>query len=77
MEVEPPSILEAYDAAKREVEQHRALRKEEIARLRAEERLVPRDPTGEAVMEEVSCFCRRNSIEGGRGLQSCHAWPNS
>eukprot|EP00904_Undaria_pinnatifida_P004042 jgi/Undpi1/13639/HiC_scaffold_9.g03293.m1 len=54
VEVEPPSILEAYDAAKREVEQHRALRKEEIARLRAEERLVPRDPTGEAVMEELT-----------------------
>ena len=58
-EVEPPSTLEVYDRAKREVEQHRAMRKEEIERLRAEERLVPRDPAGEVVMEEVSSLSER------------------
>ncbi|CAM9256084.1 unnamed protein product [Ectocarpus sp. 12 AP-2014] len=51
---EPPSVLEAYEEVKREVERHREFRKEEAARRRAEERLVPRDPTGEAVMEELS-----------------------
>ncbi|CAM9400850.1 unnamed protein product [Ectocarpus fasciculatus] len=51
---EPPSVLEAYEGVKREVERHRELRKEEAARRRAEERLVPRDPTGEVVMEELS-----------------------
>lgn len=50
---EPPSVLEVYEEVKGEVERHRAFRKEEAARLRAEERLVPRDPTGEAVMQEV------------------------
>lgn len=52
-EVEPPSVLEVYDAIREEVIQHISARKEEIARRRAEEKLVPRDPTGEAVMEEV------------------------
>ncbi|CAM9994115.1 unnamed protein product, partial [Ectocarpus sp. 12 AP-2014] len=51
---EPPSVLETYEEVKREVERHREFRKEEAARRRAEERLVPRDPTGEAVMEELS-----------------------
>ncbi|CBJ30237.1 conserved unknown protein [Ectocarpus siliculosus] len=51
---EPPSVLEAYEEVKREVERHREFRKEEAARRRAEERLVPRDPTGEVVMEELS-----------------------
>lgn len=50
---EPPSVLEVYEGVKLEVERHRAARKEKAARRRAEERLVPRDPTGEAVLEEV------------------------
>lgn len=66
VEVEPPSILEVYDSVKREVEQHRAMRKEEIERLRAEERLVPRDPAGEAVMEEVSCSIAGIRLRGGK-----------
>lgn len=51
--VEPPSVLDVYEEVKREVERHRRFRKEEEERHRAEERLVPRDPTGEAVLEEV------------------------
>ena len=62
---EPPSVLEVYEEVKREVERHRAFRKEEAARLRAEERLVPRDPTGEAVMEEVGCSAQ-SSQQGWR-----------
>lgn len=54
---EPPSVLEVYEAVKREVEWHRAFRKEEAARQWAEERLVPRDPTGEAVLQEVGREC--------------------
>ncbi len=56
---EPPSVLEVYEATKREMERHRVFRKEEAARKWAEERLVPRDPTGEAVLREV----------GSRGLE--------
>eukprot|EP00903_Cladosiphon_okamuranus_P015016 g13894.t1 len=51
---DPPSVLEVYEEFKRDVERHRAYRKEEAARLRAEERMVPRDPTGEAVLQELS-----------------------
>lgn len=56
--VEPPSVLEVYEEVKREVERHRQFRKEEEERQRAEERLVPRDPTGEAVLEEVGFIVR-------------------
>lgn len=52
-EVDPPSALELYNDVKEKVEHRRALRQKEIARQRAEERLAPKDPTGEAVMEEV------------------------
>lgn len=50
---DPPTVLEVYEGMKLEVERHREARKAEAARRRAEERLVPRDPTGEAVLEEV------------------------
>lgn len=66
---EPPSVLEVYEEVKREVERHRAFRKEEAARLRAEERLVPRDPTGEAVMQEVSQLVQ--SSQRGGVQESC------
>lgn len=66
--IEPPSVLEVYEEVKREVERHRAFRKEEAARLRAEERLVPRDPTGEAVMQEVSQLVQFESAVVAREL---------
>ena len=52
-EIEPPSVLEVYESVKREIEEYRAFRKEEIARHHAEKRLAPRDPEGEPVLEEV------------------------
>lgn len=55
-EVDPPSAVEMYDNTRRVVEEHRKLRQEERAWKREEERLVPRDPEGEAVMEEVCTF---------------------
>lgn len=57
-EVEPPSLLEEYENVRREVEEHRAFRREEIAIQRAKESLIPRDPAGEVVMEEVRAFTR-------------------
>ncbi|CAM9618005.1 unnamed protein product [Scytosiphon promiscuus] len=50
---DPPSVVEVYEAVKLEVDRHRTARKEEAARRRAEERLVPRDPTGEALSMPV------------------------
>lgn len=72
---EHPSVLEVYEDIKREVERHRAFRKEEAARLRAEERLVPRDPTGEAAMQEVSQLIQSSQ----RGWRSCQnvVFPSS
>lgn len=57
-EVEPPSLLEEYENVRREVEEHRVFRREEIAMQRARENLIPRDPAGEVVMEEVRVFPR-------------------
>lgn len=64
-------MLEAYEGVKQEVERHREFRKEEAARRRAEERLVPRDPTGEVVMEEVGS-CR--AVVGRRLCRLFRSW---
>lgn len=62
-ESDPPSALEIYDGIKSMVEEHTKMRQEERAREREKAKLVPRDPDGEMVMEEVcsivgSVFCR-------------------
>lgn len=55
-DVDPPSALEVYECVKGEVEAHRAKKKADIARQKEEEREVPTDPDGEAVIQEV-CVC--------------------
>ncbi|CAM9524177.1 unnamed protein product, partial [Sphacelaria rigidula] len=53
VEIDPPSALEIYDGIKSVVEEHSNMRQEERARERERAKLVPRDPDGEMVMEEV------------------------
>lgn len=53
MDVDPPSALEVYERLKEEVEAHRAKKKDDMARRKEEERLIPTDPDGEAVITEV------------------------